>query len=154
MEQLKTKYEFAKQAIKTLEQAAKDYREALKTPLNYHIMDQATLVKYLRDATIQRFEYSFDVTWKYAKLYLEKELGVKFEQIGPAIIFRQCLKSRVLSESDVEQALEMIEDRNLTSHTYHEATAERVISSIPKYVTLLKHILHETNVSRGSLNFF
>ncbi len=146
MELLKVKYHTAKQAVKTLECAIHDHKEALKTPHNYHIMDQATLVKYLRDATIQRFEYSFDVTWKYVKLYLEQEVGIKLEFVGPSNIFRQCLKARLLSETDTEKALSMVEHRNLTSHTYHEPTAERVISSIPGYCILLKHILEKTKL--------
>ena len=141
MESLKSKYASALQAIKTLETLLKDYQEACKKPRNYYIIDQDTLITYLRDAAIQRFEYSFEVTWKYLKCYLEQALLLRLDVVSPSHTFRQCFKSRLITEHDVELALAMVEHRNLTTHTYLEPVAERVMQKIPDYAKLLKRLL-------------
>ncbi len=37
--------------------------------------------------------------------------------------------------------LTLIEDRNLTSHTYHEATAAAVLSRLPVHIKLFERLL-------------
>lgn len=39
----------------------------------------------------------------------------------------------LLSETETEQALKMVDDRNLTTHTYDEAFAASLIGRFPEY---------------------
>ena len=41
----------------------------------------------------------------------------------------------------------LIEDRNLTSHSYNEALAEEIIALITRYFALMKLITHRLSVS-------
>ncbi|RME77009.1 MAG: nucleotidyltransferase [Chloroflexi bacterium] len=78
-----------------------------------------------RDGVIQRFEFTFELLWKTAKIYLEYE---GFRCAGP----RSCLKESVRREilSDGEQLLDMLEDRNKTTHIYNEETAQEIFDRI------------------------
>ncbi|MCL6594505.1 MAG: nucleotidyltransferase substrate binding protein [Alicyclobacillus sp.] len=78
----------------------------------------------LRDATVQRFEYTFEAVWKAAKQYLSDMEGI--DQASPKGVVRSCREVGVLSPADAELALEMADDRNLTVHTYNEELAEDI----------------------------
>ena len=87
----------------------------------------------LRDACIQRFEYSFELCWKMLKRQLEQELPSPAEIDGYS--FRQLF--RVGAErgfvDDVEAWFDYRELRNITSHTYDEAMAVKVYNAIPAF---------------------
>ncbi|MBN1798437.1 MAG: nucleotidyltransferase substrate binding protein [Spirochaetales bacterium] len=42
---------------------------------------------------------------------------------------------------EIIQALEMTDDRNMTSHTYHEELAEQIYKKIKQYYTLMNNLL-------------
>ncbi len=53
---------------------------------------------------------------------------------------------------DLEKArklLEMIDYRNLTSHTYHEEIAEEIFKNIKTYIQLLKEVFEKINIAMG-----
>ena len=82
----------------------------------------------VRDATIQRFEFTFEVVWKALKLYLERQ---GYECGGPRPTLKKAFAENLISnpgEGDVW--LQMLEDRNLTSHAYDEALARRIYRNI------------------------
>jgi len=93
----------------------------------------------VRDAAIQRFEYTVEVLWKYVKVYLSRQEGL--ECYSPKSCIRELLAVDVLEEDDIVLALEMIDDRNRTSHTYHEAIAESIYHKLPDYLALMQTIL-------------
>jgi len=88
-----------------------------------------------RDALIQRFEYSFETAWKAVKRYLAVVEGTDIS--SPKSVIRASLENRLLNESQTRLALQMADDRNLTSHTYNEALAQEIASRIPQYADLL-----------------
>lgn len=92
----------------------------------------------VRDATIQRFEYSCDLIWKLLKLYLSSE-GIQCS--SPKGCFREALQAGLLTETETVLGLEMIDDRNLTSHTYREEIAQEIYDRIPDYVLLMRLII-------------
>jgi len=82
----------------------------------------------IRDATIQRFKFTFDVVWKTLKLYLERQGD---ECGGPRPTLKKAFAENLIAtpeEADVWLA--MLEDRNLTSHAYDEALASRIYRHI------------------------
>lgn len=81
--------------------------------------------QYVRDATIKRFEYTYETTWKLIKAVLSfKGVDLSF----PKDMFREAFSVGWIKK--VEPWEDMIEDRNLTSHTYKSRTAEDVYTSI------------------------
>lgn len=85
------------------------------------------------DATIQRFEFSFELAWKLMKAVLEYE-GI--EVSSPRSSIREGWKAGLIA--DAETWLDMQEKRNLFTYTYDEFTALEVYRLIKeKYVVLL-----------------
>jgi len=96
-----------------------------------------TKTKIIRDASIQRFEYTFELSWKILKRYLENHHNV----IEPNIknIFREAGKLGLIDS--VEDWFEFLRCRNLTSHTYHEETAEEVYSIVVRFESAVSRLI-------------
>ncbi len=78
----------------------------------------------LRDATIQRFEFTFEIAWKTLQLYL---LHQGLETTGPRQTLKQAfVDGLIATPEEADVWLAMLEDRNLTTHTYREAVAESI----------------------------
>jgi hypothetical protein len=60
---------------------------------------------------------------------------------SPACVFREALKVNLLSIEETEQSLQMIKDRNLTSHTYKNEIAEDILSRMDNHIKLIKKII-------------
>ena len=85
------------------------------------------------DATIQRFEFCFELAWKLMKLILDYE-GV--EVSSPRASIREGWKKGMITDS--ESWLDMQEKRKLSMRIYNESTALEVYRLIEdKYVGLL-----------------
>jgi nucleotidyltransferase substrate binding protein (TIGR01987 family) len=91
--------------------------------------------KIVRDAMIQRFEYSFEATWKAAQAVLREHFGL--ELASPKTVMRASFENGLLTEEETRTALAMVDHRNLTAHTYNEALAEEIFAAIPAYRVLL-----------------
>jgi nucleotidyltransferase substrate binding protein (TIGR01987 family) len=93
----------------------------------------------VRDAAIQRFEYTFEATWKAAQIYLREVEGL---EIGsPKGVVRLSLQAGVLDEVDARRALTMVADLNLTVHAYNEAIAEAIAQRLAEYASLMSRWL-------------
>lgn len=90
----------------------------------------------IRDAVIQRFEFSFELVWKTLKLYLERQ-GV--ESGGPRPTLKKAFAEGLIpTPEEADVWLQMIEDRNLTSHAYDEALAGSIYRNVVRdYAPLL-----------------
>lgn len=90
----------------------------------------------IRDATIQRFEFTFEVVWKTLKLYLERQ---GHECGGPRPTLKKAFAENLIpSAQEADRWLQMLEERNLTSHAYDEALANRIYRNIAReYAPLL-----------------
>ena len=56
-------------------------------------------------------------------------------------IGRECHKVGLLSEDETVLGLQMVDDRNLTSHTYHEGLAISIYSRLEDYARLMQNWL-------------
>ncbi len=75
-----------------------------------------------RDASIQRFEFTFEACWKVGKQYLYDVEGI---DVGSP-------------KAETILGLEMVNDRNLTVHTYNEEIAVEIHSHLREYYNLLE----------------
>ncbi|TKB87799.1 MAG: nucleotidyltransferase [Nitrospira sp.] len=89
--------------------------------------------EFVRDSAIQRFEFTFELFWKSLKGYAE-ESGV--EAYSPRDSLRTAFQLGVIQENS--DWFQMLQDRNLTSHTYNEVTAETIYSHLSSYLLLIR----------------
>lgn len=96
---------------------------------------------YLRDATIQRFEYTFELAIKMLKRSLEKwPEGTTIDQQTYRDMIRMAAESGLIT--DPEAWFEYREARNITSHAYDEKLAEKVYTTVKKFGPDAKKLLN------------
>lgn len=90
------------------------------------------------DAVIQRFEFTYELAWKTMKAYLESQ-GLT-ESRTPKDVIRESFGIGLIEDGDGR--LDMLADRNLTSHTYREDMAREIFGKIRgKHRALLVSLL-------------
>ena len=87
---------------------------------------QRELSKLEQQGLIQAFEYTHELAWKTMKDFLE-ERGV-LNIYGSRDATREAFKAGLIENGEVW--MEMIQSRNLTSHTHNEETAAIIFSAI------------------------
>lgn len=124
MERLKLKYKDARRAVATLGEILRE-----------------TFSLIVRDAAIQRFEYSFEALWKFLKEYLRDKEGIICN--SPKACFREIFALGFLSEEETVKYLEMTDRRNDTVHTYKEEVAEMIYNKVGEYFLLMEQLLNK-----------
>lgn len=113
-------------------------RRALATFDELAHLEQPTAIE--RDAAIQRFEYTQEAVWKAAQRYLDRVEGVNAE--SPRAVVRASARAGLLTAEQGQHALAMLDDRNLTAHTYNEQLAIALFARLGGYATLLNDWLN------------
>ncbi len=108
-------------------------RRALSTLQELTNKPELSIVE--RDAAIQRFEYTFEATWKAAQVFLNEFDGITAN--SPKSVVRACWQSGLFDEANTQVALRMCEARNMTAHTYNEKLAALIYRQIEDYADLL-----------------
>ncbi len=89
------------------------------------------------DAVIQRFEFTYELSWKLLKAYLSFN-GVA-DVSSPREAFKEAFAASLLSEGDLW--IDMLEDRNRTTHFCDEDEARAIYKKIKsKYYKLLEKL--------------
>ncbi len=128
-------------ALKQLEKGIKYFQEfSIKDQTIFcaQSIDPEEAYKILRDSLIQRFEFCTDLFWKFLKRYEEEVLIVKPAILSPREIISTACRANTITEAEAEKFIQMIKDRNLTSHLYQEALAETLCKKIPHYYQLMR----------------
>ncbi|MDY6850020.1 MAG: HI0074 family nucleotidyltransferase substrate-binding subunit [Thermodesulfobacteriota bacterium] len=114
----------AAQSLENLDRALKRLEEALQEPEGNSLVI---------DGTIQRFEFVIELYWKTFKRLLALE-GLEANTPREAL-----QKAYAAHWIDDEAAwLQMLRDRNETSHIYDEAAARRIYAHIQQNFSVLK----------------
>ena len=121
----------------TLDLKLKDFKKAFES-LNNIVKTGFETDDILRDAAIQRFEYTYELFWKTYKLYLEETFGTLAN--SPKEVFRALLKHNILTADETHLALNMVSDRNSSTHAYNETFAVTLALKIPDYIKLFEHL--------------
>ncbi|MBI4669001.1 MAG: nucleotidyltransferase substrate binding protein [Elusimicrobia bacterium] len=124
-----------------LDYALNKFKNALKS-LNEGIVRARDELD--KDGVIQRFEFTFEQFWKYLKYFLEDK---GFDAKSP----KDCLglTFRLGFIKDEKVFLDMLEDRNKTSHLYDEEESEEIYRKIKKiYLPHLKEIFKKLTKDR------
>jgi nucleotidyltransferase substrate binding protein (TIGR01987 family) len=80
-----------------------------------------------RAGIIQAFEFTFEQCWKAFQRYAAAE-GI--EAHSPRESLMAAMQLQLIRAADEEHWLQMLRDRNLTSHLYHEKLARQVSDRI------------------------
>lgn len=112
MNKYETKLSNFRNALNRLQEAIDDYKK----------------VKLLsvRDGVIQRFEFTTELSWKTVREYL-LEQGV-FDVNTPKNVMREAFNAKIIE--DEQGWLQILNDRNATSHIYDEKEANEIFARI------------------------
>ena len=119
--------------IESLSKALSQLEKALQEPGN----------PIVRDASIQRFEFSYELCWKTLKIYLEEMHGIR--AVSPRLVFKEAFALDLLENEDI--FIEMIESRNTLSHTYNEDQAQSIYVKCGEYLKEMKIVSQNLNLS-------
>lgn len=110
-----------------------ELKKALERLKEALALDKTDIV---RDSTIQRFEFTVELSWKALQRFLSLS-GIS-EALTPKNVFRE--GARLGLVDDPEAWIRFVDARNLSSHTYKESLAEEVYArakELPSYVQQL-----------------
>ena len=80
-----------------------------------------------KDGVIQRFEFTIELLWKALKSILNYQ-GI--ECYSPRSCIKEAFKANLIEDDEV--ILDMLEDRNRSSHIYSEVTSEEIFNRIKR----------------------
>lgn len=89
--------------------------------------DVESLSNLEKEGTVQRFEFTVELAWKTLKDYLEHE-GQLIDPVTPRNVVKEGFAARILGDGQVW--IDMLDHRNLLSHTYDEATFDSAVLAI------------------------
>jgi len=106
----------------------------------------------VRDACIQRFEYTYELSIKLIKRYIEQEmpLSENVDRLNYRDLLRIAFEIGLVK--DVEKWFQYREARNLTSHTYDENKAQAVYDVLPEFAIQAQWLLEQLNRALGQLS--
>jgi nucleotidyltransferase substrate binding protein (TIGR01987 family) len=123
VERLKERFDVAQKALATLRE----------------VLAETNPTVIVRDAAIQRFEYTFEAVWKAGQEFLRVQEGIDLG--SPKGVMRGLFQTGYLNQRQTELGLKMVDDRNLTSHTYSEGLSELIFKELPQYAALMQSCL-------------
>lgn len=88
-----------------------------------------------RDAAIKRFEFTSELAWKSIQHFLRAQNIVCR---SPRECLEAAFKFGLIADNPLW--LRLMEDRNLTVHTYNEAVAEKIYSHLQEYLKLFNEL--------------
>ncbi|MBI2083230.1 MAG: nucleotidyltransferase substrate binding protein [Deltaproteobacteria bacterium] len=107
-----------------LEKALNQLERGLQYLASIESQKDNELREQFRAAVIQAFEFSFELSWKLLKRYLENYSLEKVDGFTTKQLFRVGFEQGLIR--DPNAWFGYLEKRNLTVHTYDGAVAERV----------------------------
>ncbi|HEV2916260.1 MAG TPA: HI0074 family nucleotidyltransferase substrate-binding subunit [Candidatus Babeliales bacterium] len=120
----------SKQQIQKAQEKLEKALIALKVALDAEKQDNRLNI----DATIQRFEFTIELFWKFLQRILNaKGVEVRF----PKDVLKEAYAGKLID--DEQTWLAMLHDKNVTSHTYDELQADIIYNHIKQYYPLLQN---------------
>ena len=91
------------------------------------------------DGVIQRFEFTFELLWKTLRLFLLSE-GIITK--SPKEALKESFRFGLIKDEEI--FLDMLNDRNQTSHIYSEDVSKEIVRRIKKfYISKLTELSDE-----------
>lgn len=93
-----------------------------------------------QEGVIQRFEYTFELAWKTVKDFLEAG-GLDISPLTPRQVLETAFAAKVID--DGQAWIEMLDHRNLLSHTYDFSVFGKAVEAIHARYLPAMEALHE-----------
>lgn len=125
------------------EDAIYNYSRALTKLIEGHgalptLIDSGLQDIYL-DLIVKRFEFTFEMSWKAIKRTLSM-MGIE-DVRSPRACFKEAFAQALLIDQVIW--LDMIEMRNLSSHTYDESEMLQLKDKLPSYIEAFQYLLNQ-----------
>ncbi|BDU49730.1 nucleotidyltransferase substrate binding protein [Haliovirga abyssi] len=96
----------------------------------------------LKAGIIQNFEFTYEISWKYIKRWLELNIGSSFvDGVSRRQLFRLAIEHHLIENVDIWMDYHLA--RNRTSHTYNLNTAEEVYKTAIEFLGDVKKLYKE-----------
>lgn len=119
-------------------QRFQNFQRAVKLLQEVSGLDIDALSLLEKEGIIQRFEFTLELAWKTLKDKMEYD-GLIIDRISPKVVLKEAYQNKYID--NIETWIEMINDRNLLSHTYDFDVFVEVIPDIQqKYIPLLYNL--------------
>ena len=79
--------------------------------------DLSQLSDLEKEGVSKRFEFTVELSWKTLKDYMEHN-SIKLDMISPKTVIKQAFASGIIEDGQIW--IDMLESRNLLTHTYDE----------------------------------
>ena len=99
--------------------------------------------QFVRDSVVKRFEFTYEISWKLMRRFLETEVGDAPDMWTRKELFRRAIKNHLIDSYD--DWVQYHEARNLTAHTYNEVKAKEVLEIARKFLPSAKSLLERMN---------
>ena len=94
----------------------------------------------IKAGVVLHFEFTYELCWKFIKRWLETNISAGVaDGVTRRELFRLAAENRLLD--DVDQWMRYHEARNLTSHIYQPAIAERVYNTAHEFARDAERLL-------------
>ncbi|NJL30042.1 MAG: nucleotidyltransferase [Thermoanaerobaculia bacterium] len=103
------------------------------------VLQKTEVDDIIRDATIQRFEYTYEIAWKMIDRHLTWMGAADVKQLSRKDLFREAAKAGLIE--DPEAWFDYNRARNETSHTYSEQTAIEVFEAAKQFAPAARKLL-------------
>ncbi len=98
--------------------------------------------EYIRDSVIQRFEYSYELSWQALRRFMQENLGRdKVINLNRKDQYRLAAETNLID--DPKLWFEFHDARNSTSHAYGETIAEKVYAAAVRFAPVARRLILE-----------
>lgn len=125
-----------------LEQKILQFEKAIT---NLEVVLKMDINDVIRDSAIQRFEICYELAWKAIKqalIFLGSEAGN-----SPRDIFKNAFKLSLIGDENIW--MDILIQRNLSTHTYSEALANSLYQKLPQFLSEMKYTLQKIQIETG-----
>jgi nucleotidyltransferase substrate binding protein (TIGR01987 family) len=102
--------------------------QLIKASSKFKEFKNAPVSEMSKAASIQAFEYTFELSWKYIREALKNTAQDYFD--SPKGVIKLAGKMNILTISQVEKWILYANNRNLTVHIYREDIADSIFNSL------------------------
>lgn len=126
--------------LTSLEKATASLEPSIHAAAKFEATLPPELRETVRSGIIQNFEVAYELSWKMMKRWLETNISAEsVDGVTRRELFRLAAESRLLE--DVDHWMSFHAARNITSHTYDNATAEEVSERAAQFVAAAQSLL-------------
>lgn len=123
--------------ISNLSKAFNRFSNAIKRKKEFYEQGYSDI---FLDLIVKRFEFTYEISWKAIKRYLDY-IGIDCK--NPRDCFKEAYQQGLITDENIW--LEMIEQRNLSSHIYDEEEISGILEQIDNYQNAFHQLINNLN---------